>query len=386
MIRPLTTIILILLLLPARPALADDARFDADSGQLSLDCVYIPALAGATYSLELGYNGAIFELISINEITQDPDCSNVFAADNNQLTAQVRVVDDIYELVLQLGANNQFDVLGVTHVGRGPTSLWRVSNGVNEVLLGGTIHVLKQSDFPLPALFDEAFAQADILVTELDREEYLGIQEAIQPYLYIDAQQSPLSQVLSPQLYQQIQAFLSNYNLSVLNYENFNPNWLAQDINSLALSSLGYGAGVDQHFIDRAFNEALPNWGLETADYQFSVLSQTNQHLSSEELLSSSLSYAQSPELETYVRRLIHAWREGDVEFISEELLAVEEAENPGDYFQIYTRRNANWIPQIEEFLQTAELELVLVGVAHMAGSDSVIAMLEERGYSVSPY
>jgi len=46
--------------------------------------------------------------------------------------------------------------------------------------------------------------------------------------------------------------------------------------------------------------------------------------------------------------------------------------------------RNARWLPQIEAMLETEPTELVLVGLAHMAGSDGLIKLLTAKSYTVT--
>lgn len=48
------------------------------------------------------------------------------------------------------------------------SSVWKVTDGNNAVYLGGTCHILRPTDFPLPGEFDLAYAQADSLVFEID--------------------------------------------------------------------------------------------------------------------------------------------------------------------------------------------------------------------------
>lgn len=48
------------------------------------------------------------------------------------------------------------------------TSVWKVSRGGNHLYLGGTIHILGKSDFPLPQAFEGAYNDADMVVLETD--------------------------------------------------------------------------------------------------------------------------------------------------------------------------------------------------------------------------
>ena len=42
------------------------------------------------------------------------------------------------------------------------TSVWVVESGARRVYLGGTIHILRAWDFPLPSEFDKAYQQANV--------------------------------------------------------------------------------------------------------------------------------------------------------------------------------------------------------------------------------
>ena len=48
------------------------------------------------------------------------------------------------------------------------SSVWQVSKGENSVFIGGTIHVLSDADYPLPAAFEHAYSKSPILVFEAD--------------------------------------------------------------------------------------------------------------------------------------------------------------------------------------------------------------------------
>jgi uncharacterized protein len=46
--------------------------------------------------------------------------------------------------------------------------------------------------------------------------------------------------------------------------------------------------------------------------------------------------------------------------------------------------RNRNWIPGIEALLHGDETAIVIVGMGHLVGEGSVVALLRERGYDVA--
>ena len=48
------------------------------------------------------------------------------------------------------------------------TSVWRVSSGSNSLYLGGTVHLLRPSDYPLPGEYEEAYLDSEELYFETD--------------------------------------------------------------------------------------------------------------------------------------------------------------------------------------------------------------------------
>ena len=54
---------------------------------------------------------------------------------------------------------------------QGGSSVWVISRNGNTLYLGGSIHILRDDDFPLPTEFDLAFSQSTVLVLEADLEQ-----------------------------------------------------------------------------------------------------------------------------------------------------------------------------------------------------------------------
>ena len=75
------------------------------------------------------------------------------------------------------------------------------------------------------------------------------------------------------------------------------------------------------------------------------------------------------------------AWRAGDTAAI-ERLLLKGMKESPAYYQSLVVDRNRRWIPRIESCLAAGNC-FIVVGAAHMVGSDGLIAMLKEKGYRI---
>lgn len=52
----------------------------------------------------------------------------------------------------------------------------------------------------------------------------------------------------------------------------------------------------------------------------------------------------------------------------------------------LLVERNKLWLPTLEQLFNNNDTTLVLVGSLHLARPDSVLVMLEDKGYKITPY
>jgi uncharacterized protein YbaP (TraB family) len=53
-------------------------------------------------------------------------------------------------------------------------------------------------------------------------------------------------------------------------------------------------------------------------------------------------------------------------------------------YQKLLLDRNRAWLPKIEALFSRPKSAFVVVGAAHLVGSDGLLAMLRARGYTVA--
>ena len=157
--------------------------------------------------------------------------------------------------------------------------------------------------------------------------------------------------------------------------------WLAA-ITILAIdmqrSGLDPADGVDRALIFMAKTAGKPVVGLETAQYQlglFDALPEPEQRL----LLGSAVIDAGAAQDE--VRALLKAWEAGDVERIRAEF--DDGSLSPELEAALIIRRNTAWADWLVKRAAQPGGVFVAVGAAHMAGPDSLIALLQARGLNV---
>jgi uncharacterized protein YbaP (TraB family) len=77
-----------------------------------------------------------------------------------------------------------------------------------------------------------------------------------------------------------------------------------------------------------------------------------------------------------------NAWVAGDANAL-DTILNHSRQETPGLVAAILNNRNRDWIPKIEQMLNGSSDALIVVGAAHLVGSQGVVALLRAKGYTV---
>jgi uncharacterized protein len=250
------------------------------------------------------------------------------------------------------------------------------------VFIGGTIHVLSASDYPLPAVFDQAYQQADIMVFEADMGQ---MQTAEAQRLIIDKTSykdgSTLQQALSANSYQSLGQFLALRGDRVQNYDQFKPGMVTVLLTLNELARLGQsGQGVDEFYDNLAVKDGKKRLFFETIEQQLEFLGNMGQGQEDSLVLHT---LKELEDLSSAMVALKSAWRKGNNPKLIEVALTPWQADFPALYDALLVKRNQAWIPQIEAMLVTPEVEYILVGALHLAGNDGLLQQLRDRGYQV---
>jgi len=265
----------------------------------------------------------------------------------------------------------------------GKTSLWRVAGRETTLYLGGTIHLLRDADHPIPLPFQKAYDRCDRLVLEVDFD---SLRSADLRRRMLEASVLPdgtgLRDRISPQLYRDLQGYLKDRGMDGTLFDRMRPSLVAMTITGLEAARLGARPefGVESIFARQAKIDGKTVRGLETAEFQLDLLTDLDPD-AQESLLRSTLQ--ETERSEASFDALVKAWKSGDLEGLEnllEEPLASESLFTP----MILDERNRNWLPLIEAELERDSGDtLVLVGAAHLVGENGLLALLEEQGYRV---
>ncbi|MDO3387849.1 TraB/GumN family protein [Gilvimarinus sp. SDUM040013] len=259
--------------------------------------------------------------------------------------------------------------------------VWEVSRGDNTVYLAGTIHMLKPSDYPLPAEYEEAFAVSDTIVLETDMEAVQSPQFAMQmsQKMMLPEGQS-LSTVLNADVYEQVRAFSSERGLPLQAIANFQPAFIALTLSVLEMQKLGFAEGVDVLYAKKAKEAGKALGALETPEQQLGFIMAMTELDPNEFML---FTLEDMKNLPVLMDDMVKAFKTGDADGLYR-LGGEPMIDYSRELYQtILTDRNRAWLTDIEQFLATSDTEMVMVGALHLAGPDSVPALLKQKGISV---
>lgn len=242
--------------------------------------------------------------------------------------------------------------------------------------------MLTPADYPLPAAFEAAYEESEIVVFETDISA-LNTPEVQQDIMtavsYVDGQ--TLLDDIKPETLKLLEEYCAARGIPVAMLTNFKPGMVASVLTIMELQTLGLmGTGVDEFYNTKASNDKKVVEKLETVDEQIQFIADMGK---GEEDQFIAYTIRDLGQLKTMFADLKSAWRAGDMQAMEEMAIQPMKTEFPGLFKLILTDRNNDWMPDIESMLKTPEVELVLVGALHLAGENGVLEQLRRKGYTV---
>jgi uncharacterized protein YbaP (TraB family) len=266
--------------------------------------------------------------------------------------------------------------------------IWRVHSAKTDITLFGSVHLLSADTTWLTPALAHDLADADAIWFEIPIDAagqaqagQLALQRGLLP-----ADQT-LSATVGPTTWAKVERTAQAVHLPPQTLQRLKP-WLAE----LTLSVLdfqGQGAradlGVEQQ-LAKAAPPAARREAFETVAEQIGFFADAPMTEQIESLNETLDEIDHDPD---EFRRLAADWARGDVHAIEVEALGPMRREAPDVYKRLLVDRNKRFVQRIEALLkgdgggQTAAHTLVVVGVGHLVGPDSVPALLRRDGYRV---
>jgi uncharacterized protein len=262
-----------------------------------------------------------------------------------------------------------------THAADGKHCLWRVTNAKAPFYILGSIHRLREQDYPLPKLVDQAIAQSQQFYFEYDFNRDDEFERKL-----VAAAKLPRGVQIKDRVHAKTWDYLRT------TARGGGTDWVNLKGWAIAMFVLDYpvqerlsASGVDDYVWKKATARNCTRRGLESVDEHVAVFGGMSD-IESEAYLLQAIVYA--AQHDTEARAMISAWKAGDTARLSSiQTPVVREA--PGLHPRFLQWRNERWIPVIENAIKSGKPTMIVAGAAHFSGANSVLAMLRARGYQI---
>lgn len=264
----------------------------------------------------------------------------------------------------------------------GEPALWRIADADSEIWLFGGVHVLPPELRWRGPRFEATFARAEELVTETDIEATQQVYgELVARYGRLE-NGAALNDLLTPQEQARFAGLARGLNLDPSQFASARP-WLAAAQLSLAYA-LAHGhtqaAGVENVLVPEARAAGKRLSYLETAEQQVRTLASLSPADEVRFLLATLDELEQG---EVSLNTANQAWARGDVAALAAALDDDLNEAGPAVHEALIAGRNRAWAAEIKRRLAGDGRIFYAVGAAHLAGADSVVALLRADGVVV---
>jgi uncharacterized protein len=257
--------------------------------------------------------------------------------------------------------------------------VWKITGPSGGTLyLGGSIHALRSTDYPLPSGYNRAFDASSRIALEVDPK---ALSSSSQGLLKAGkyAGGDSLKNHVDPRTYNYLKRVFGLLKIPEEKFSRYRPWMLVLLFDSPGLRGFSSDLGVDEFITQRARANNKPIVGLESAGEHSAVFSGLNDRQSEALLL---LQFIPTGESTGDGNKMINAWRRGDIEWLARSTHATY-ADFPAFGDRLLGQRNRRWVPRLEDFLKSGQTYFVLVGAAHLGGSDGLISLLRARNCTV---
>ena len=261
-------------------------------------------------------------------------------------------------------------------------ALWELNDEDTKIYLFGTIHVLPKDYKWMTPTLDKAMADADELILEVpDMDDQVKSAETFIG-LAMSPDMPPVNERIAPDKRAAMDGLIAKSGIPVFMLDQFESWAVALTLAVGSLTELGLTPedGAEKTLMAVFKKAGKPVGGLETTEQQlgfFDTLPEADQRIFLASMVDGSV------DAKAEFDAMISAWAAGDLAKIA--LSFDDEAQmSPILVDRLLRQRNANWAVWIADRMAQPGTIFIGVGAGHLAGPDSVQAMLTAKGYKIT--
>lgn len=275
-------------------------------------------------------------------------------------------------------------------------AMWKVTSPNGDYMyMMGSIHLADESVNYMPDYFEEIYSECDALAFEVDINAAMedlssSALSTVSKMMYTDG--TTIKDHISEDTYNKAVKLLKENNIYNSAFDYCIPYMWASLIESIVYEKSGLDAsyGVDTVLIDRAKEDGKEVLEVESFEMQMELLTGFSDELQ-EIMLQAYLVDGVIDEQVEAMNELYEKWKSGTItaEDVSDETddesLTAEEKELLDEYNnEMVYERNIGMADKSEEYIQSDNTVLMIVGAAHFYGDKGILKLMEDRGYTVT--
>ncbi|ERI93840.1 GumN protein [Clostridiales bacterium oral taxon 876 str. F0540] len=257
--------------------------------------------------------------------------------------------------------------------------IWEIKNDKATVYLFGSIHIAQKDMYPFEKTVEDAFRSSNNLVVEVDANRSADTNKLQSKMLY--SKNDDVYNHISKEGKEKLDTFAKELGMDMNNLKKMKLWVIESTIMQAQLKKSGYSseAGVDSYFLNEAQNRKKI-LELESVDFQLDMLNSFTDE-QQEKLFFSDIKYLS--ESDDNFKKLYDAYKAGDENALIN-LNVDSNKQDPEIYQKMIVDRNIGMANKIDGYLKTNDSYFVVAGLGHFIGDDSVVKLLEKKGYTVT--
>ena len=256
-------------------------------------------------------------------------------------------------------------------------AMWVVRDEDTTIYLLGTFHMLDGRPWFNDEVRTAFDASSELVLEAIVPDNPADLQPLIVRYA-VDPNGRRLSQLLTTEENARLNQALTGLGVPAGAFDPLEPWFVSMSLVAVASQQLGISpeSGAERGLMHAARERNLPVHELEGIEWQLRLFDNMPEAQQLAQLRSTLESL---DEMDDSLAPMLDAWSRGDVEGLA----AIVQRYNDDDpelHRLLFTNRNATWAGWIQERMSRPGTVFMAVGAGHLAGNDSVLAVLASRG------
>ncbi|AYM85432.1 TraB/GumN family protein [Pseudoalteromonas agarivorans] len=263
-------------------------------------------------------------------------------------------------------------------------ALFKVEKNGTSSYLFGTVHVGDASMKGLPEKVIKAIDQSEQVVVEVDISKLtpLQMQQRSMPFMMLKDGKT-LQTELSKQNYNKLKDYFAKKSIDIAMFNGLKPWAVMVTMMQIEFQNAGFSdqTGIDKQVLAYAKKQNITIGELETLEQQLQMFD--GMALLSNEMIEET--FEQLADINTYFIKLVNAWKNGDMNTLTEYYNMSFDESNYGEISEqvMLVNRNNKWVEQLVPRLTNEKL-FIAVGALHLPEQHGLIKQLTDAGFTIT--